>query len=71
MVDLEHHFLSDYKNKKEVTFEEVVDNDSFSIIRVEIIFVYLCSKDFPQRFVGFHHSDDKKRISDGDEIKIS
>ena len=49
---------------RKVTLEKVIDDDSFSVIRVQIIFVNFGSEDLTQRFVGFHHSDDEKRIGD-------
>lgn len=68
MIDFKDKFLSDYINYKKVTLEKVVDDDCFSVVRVQIVFINFCSEDLAWRFTRFHHSNDQKRIGDCDKI---
>ena len=52
------------------TLENVVDNDSFSVVGVETIVINFCPEYFPEWFVGLEHAYNKKRISSGDNIQI-
>ncbi len=53
------------------TLENVVDNDSLSVVGVEIVVINSSPEDFPEWFVGLEHAYNKKRISGGDNVQIS
>jgi len=52
MINLKNQFLS--------YFKEVVNDDSFGIVRIKGILINFSPEDLSERFVGFHHSDYKE-----------